>query len=138
MDFKVGDIVEENGQSDYNHATQRNNWVGKIVEIDRAKEHTIKVITLKSNDGLVKSIWVKERYLKLSKGNMEEVKNYDKKILQDAEKEILEERAEAQKENAKSVLRVILAKQDKAKGIMEEADKELKEIDGSLKIFGKK
>lgn len=138
MNFKVNDIVEENGESSYNHVSNRNSWKGQIVKIDNSRQHTIRVKTLSSADGLFKEVWVKDYYLKLSKGTMEEIKNYDKKVLKLAEEAILEEREEEQVEKAKNVLRVILDKRDKAKAIMEDTGKELKEINGSLKIFGKK
>lgn len=70
--------------------------------------------------------------------DINKVKKFDKAVLNSARDEIVEERADKQKEEAKGVLREIFERKDKAEEIQEDAEKELKEVGVDLKVFNKK
>lgn len=58
--------------------------------------------------------------------------------MKEAKKEVLEARAEKDKNEAKVFLTSIYEKKDKAEAAVEEADKELAEVSKDLKVFEKK
>ena len=73
----------------------------------------------------------------INENEMENLNEFDKKALMDAKKEIEQERAEAQKEKAKEILRDIMNTKDKAEEIIKSTTKRLEEIDESLTVFRK-
>jgi len=76
-----------------------------------------------------------KKLIKTEKMDKEKLKEFDKQALTDAKTEILKERAEIQKEKAKTILRQIYEKKDEAEEIVKETNKQLKELDDDLKVF---
>lgn len=75
---------------------------------------------------------------KENKMDIDKIKSFDKDVLKTAQEEVLMERAERNKEEAKEVLREVLDRKDKAEAVVEDANKELKEVGADLKVFNKK
>ena len=69
---------------------------------------------------------------------METIKKFNKKILNEAKSEVEDERAFAEKQKAKRVLKELLMRKDFAEEVLKEANGELDEVNKHLKEFNKK
>jgi len=76
--------------------------------------------------------------IKIKKMDLDEIKTFDNKVLADAKKEILKERAEKDKKDAMDYMRGQYQKQDEANAVVKKAQKELDKADANLTELNKK
>ena len=132
MKFKIGDKIRGiEGETPYTDTIRAKNFQGEVVEVG---ENTFSAKVIKGNSKLTIGYvfnYLEDQYFELINKPMEteigKIKDFDKDALAEAKKEIEEERADAQKETAKVVLRDLMNKKDEAIARVKEIDAGLKE-----------